>query len=109
MKPEKCYYPYCEKCVYDDCMLEEVQKDEISRQDRFDKNLIPVEPEVLRRKEYEKSERGKARHKKYMESEKGKANNKRKHQKQIASGKNAEYCKRYYQKKKLEKMLKINS
>lgn len=44
---------------------------------------------------YNHSEKGKAREEKYAKSEKGRANNRRKMQRKIASGKNAEACRRY--------------
>ena len=52
------------------------------------------------RRRYNSSEKGKANHKKYMQSEKGKAIRKKQAQRVIASGKNAEYCRAYYQRKK---------
>lgn len=52
------------------------------------------------RRRYNSSEKGKARHREYMKSEKGKAIRKKQQQKLIASGKNAEYCRAYYQRKK---------
>jgi len=59
--------------------------------------------ETLRR--YNASEKGKARHKRYMQSEKGKELARRRSQKAVASGKNAERCRAYYQRKK-EKMFR---
>lgn len=56
-------------------------------------------------KRYAQSDKGKATQKRYMQSEKGKAAARRKNQKQIASGKNAEYCRVYYQKQK-EKLMR---
>lgn len=58
--------------------------------------------ELLR--QYELSEKGKERHKRYLCTEKGKAMLKTQKQKMIASGKNAEYCRRYRLRKKLEKL-----
>lgn len=54
-----------------------------------------------RQRKYNLSAKGKERTERYLKSEKGIENEKRKAQKKIASGKNAEYCKRYYYKKKL--------
>lgn len=51
-------------------------------------------------KRYAQSEKGKENYKRYMQSEKGKAAAKRKQEKRIANGKNAEYCRRYYRRKK---------
>jgi phage protein D len=55
-----------------------------------------------RSEKYEKSEKGKARAERYAKSEKGKANARRKTQRDIASGKNAERCRRYWLRKKAE-------
>lgn len=109
MLPKNCVYPYCERCSYADCILEEVQKDEINRQDKFDKNLLPVEPEVLRWRAYNNSERGKEVRRRYLATDKGKRMLEKKYKKYIESGKNAEKCRRYREKKKLEKLLSIDS
>lgn len=61
-----------------------------------------------RQKRYEQTEKGRQRQKRYEQSELGKASNKRKQQKRIDSGKNAEYCRRYYQKKKAEREAAAN-
>jgi hypothetical protein len=55
----------------------------------------------LSQKKYAQSEKGKLAQKRYNQSEKGKATMARKQKKKCESGKNAEYCRRYYQKKKL--------
>lgn len=52
------------------------------------------------KRRYNSSEKGKARYKKYMQSEKGKEIARRQSQKAVASGKNAERCRAYYQRKK---------
>ena len=57
------------------------------------------------RRRYNSSEKGKARHREYMKTEKGKAIRKKQAQKRIVSGKNAERCRAYYQRKK-EKQLR---
>ena len=79
-----------------------------------------MEPEVLRRKgtmkrynsgdkgkkrqkRYNHSDKGKESRKRYEQSEKGKNTAKRKLEKKIASGKNAEYCRAYYYRKKQER------
>lgn len=56
-------------------------------------------------RQYNSSEKGKERQKRYIQSEKGQEAIKRRNQKNIASGKNAEYCRAYYQRKK-EKMFR---
>lgn len=57
------------------------------------------------KRRYNSSEKGKASQKRYLKSEKGQAMLKKKRQKDISSGKNAEACLKYYQRKK-EKMLR---
>ena len=52
------------------------------------------------------SEKGKEAQMRYAQSDKGRARDKRKHEKKIKSGKNAEYCRRYYQKHREEIMRK---
>lgn len=131
LKPEKCCYPNCYECPYDDCGYEGVSKEEVKAQNEFDKGLEAVEPFVIsrrkrqnrynksekgverkkryeqkekakeRQKKYNSSEKGKERATRYAKSEKGKETKKRKAQKIIDSGKNAEYCRRYYYKKKM--------
>lgn len=51
---------------------------------------------------YRKSQSYNESQKKYQQSEKGKENERRKRQRKIDNGKNAEYCRRYYYRKKLE-------
>lgn len=52
---------------------------------------------------YFKSDKGKDAQKRYRQTEQGKATEKRKADKKIASGKNAEYCRRYRERKKAER------
>ena len=108
---------------------------DIIAQDKFDKELIAIDPEIrmrrmrqskysksekgkitaknyeqsakgiLRRKKYSESDKGIATLNRYLASDKGKEMQKRKQRKKIESSKNAEYCRRYYQKKKMEKLL----
>ena len=131
-KPKKCVYPDCEKCVYADCRYDGLERLDIVEQNKFDKELEVVEPEVLQKRKnqkkynatdmgkekqrrYNSSEKGKIRQKKYNDSEKGKEsrkryalsekgieNERRKQKQKIDKGKNAEYCRRYYYKKKLK-------
>lgn len=62
-----------------------------------------TEKAKARRQRYAQSEKGKAAQKRYAQSEKGREAQKRNTQRQIASGKNKEYCKAYYQRKKAER------
>lgn len=68
------------------------------------KKYLQSEKGKAAQKRYIQSEKGKMAQKKYSQSEKGKAMERRKTQKRIASGKNAEYCRNYYRRKK-ERML----
>ena len=134
-RPKYCVYPNCLKCTYADCVYSKLEMTDVIAQDKFDKELEIVEPEILRLRErqkryfasekgkktieryhktekykesqrrYNDSEKGVERIKRYMNTEKGKECLKRKSKKRIESGKNAEYCRRYYQKKKMEKLL----
>lgn len=109
MKPNLCLYPNCFECSYQDCMYSDLEQMDIVAQDKFDDELKVVEPEILRRrkslKKYNASQKGKERHKKYINSEKGKISEKKRQNKKIESGKNSEYCRRYYQKMKAKKLL----
>lgn len=71
----------CFNCTFDDCIND-------------------MSPRQIVMYRYNHSDKGKERLKKYEQSDKGKERQKRKQQKDIASGKNAERCKRYYQRKK---------
>lgn len=102
----------CLNCVYDDCINDKVTDTERRKQDKYDREniseRIPEERSNLRKRklalyDYNHSEKGKAAQKRYAQSEKGKARDRRKAQKRIASGKNAEYCRRYREKKKAER------
>ena len=102
----------CFNCMLPDCILDEVTDAERKQQDLYDRELIreriPEERKALRKYglalyDYNHSSKGKARQKRYQQTEKGKATAKRKQQKKVTSGKNAEYCRRYYQRKKAER------
>ena len=116
-KPNNCKYPYCDRCIYDDCVYDDVTFSDILRQDKFDQLLEVIESKKLKKKEtmkrnntrekgkerqkkYNNSSKGKEARKRYEKSEKGKNTAKRKSEKKIASGKNAEYCRAYYYRKK---------
>lgn len=60
----------------------------------------PKGQEMLRK--YSKSQNFKDAQEKYRHSEKGIENEQRKRKRKVASGKNAEYCRRYYYRKKAE-------
>lgn len=104
--PRGCRYPDCEGCVFPDCKHDGLERADVYRQDQLDNSLGEVSAEGLRRREYQRkynhSEKGKASRKRYSTTEKGLENEKRKRQRKIDNGKNAEYCRRYYYKKKLQ-------
>lgn len=132
IKPIKCCHPNCFRCVYTDCRYDKLEHSDIEAQDKFDKDLEAVSSEVanrrIRQAKYFRSEKGRMAQKKYsqtkkrkiaqkrysqtekrresqnryLDSDKGKEMQKRKSQKKIDSGKNAEYCRKYYQKHKEE-------
>jgi hypothetical protein len=104
--PRGCRYPDCEYCVFPDCKHDGLERADVYRQDKLDMSLEEVSVEDLKRMEYQnkynQSEKGKASRKRYSRTEKGLENEKRKRQRKIDNGKNAEYCRRYYYKKKLQ-------
>ena len=107
--------PDCFNCPYPDCTASshDIQRQwknkEVKALDNIDQ--IPEKRETIaityteqvreRQKKYNRTEKGKARFRKYAQSEKGKAAARRTKAKQIASGKNAEWCRRYREKKKV--------
>ena len=113
----------CFKCTYDDCINNSITDAERKEQNSYDmQNMRERIPEErankgklaqydynhsekgkAARKRYEQSAKGKATQRRYEQSEKGKERDKRKQQKRIASGKNAEYCRAYYYRKKAER------
>lgn len=107
-KPMNCTFPDCIYCPYQDCKYDEIEQSDLFRQNAFDNELGIVDPKILRRrqsqKKYINSEKGKLAMRRYLNSEKGQENERRKRQKKIDNGKNAEYCRRYYRRKKLEIM-----
>lgn len=88
----------CFNCIYDDC----INDCKSESQYRYNHS----EQGRQAKKRYAQSEKGKQAQARYAKSDKGKARDKRKMEKRIASGKNAEACRRYYLKKKAEKVLK---
>ncbi len=116
---------FCKHNVNNDCNYDEVTPEDRKRQDRFDKDLLPIDPSYRKvlenNRKYGKTERGKEAKRRYKQSDKGKESNKRyaqsekcreakrryarsekgketakrKTEKKVASGKNAEYCKNY--------------
>ena len=108
-RPKKCCYPDCFNCAYKDCRYSGSEYDDVVRQNEFDRELEAVEPSVrlrrARQSKYAKTDKGIARYERYIQSDKGKEMLKRKQKKSIESGKNAECCKRYYQKMKAKKLL----
>lgn len=54
---------------------------------------------------YETSEKGKERYRRYCNSERGQSVRKQYRDQLVATGKNAEYCRAYYYRKKAQKMM----
>ena len=102
----------CLHCCNKDCTNDKMTDTERKLQDRYDMEVvrehIPEERKALRKGvlkqyDYNHSDKGRASRKRYEQSEKGRETAKRKSQKKIASGKNAEACRRYYARKKARK------
>jgi len=115
----------CLNCVYADCINNDVSDTERKAQDAYDresiKERIPEERSGLRKgklgqydyfhtdkgraalKRYATSTKGRETQRRYLHTEKGKATQKRYADKKVASGKNAEYCRRYRERKKAER------
>lgn len=107
----------CFNCINSDCCTDAITEEEIKEQDTLDKEIRyerlytsrqkaqfryeQSDKGKARAKKYNQSEKGKLRTRRYEQSEKGKASAKRRMQRQIESGKNAEKCKRYRERKKL--------
>jgi len=98
----------CFNCIYIDCINDaEPTEAERQAQDDYDRFVVTDRlKEQARFKghmsqwKYNHSAKGKAAQKRYFKTDKGKEAERRHKQKQIASGKNAEYCRRYYARKK---------
>ena len=121
----------CFNCTKKDCNFCGVTDEEKKRQDKYDTEIRGFyaigkarsrfdynhsEKGEAAKKKYDESEKGKERkrrynhsekckaaQKRYANSEKGKAAQRKSTQNKIASGKNAEYCRAYYQRKKAER------
>lgn len=111
----------CLNCIHPDCINDDLPTEaEIKAQDEYDRDINTDELRMQAidkgkisqwlyihspkgkeaQKRYNQSEKGKAAQKRYSQSEKGKEAQRRQTQKKIASGKNAEYCRRYAMRKK---------
>lgn len=108
----------CLNCTLPDCENDNLTQAERKEQDELDREVIGSrkygrslvvwnyqhsEKGKSAQAKYNASEKGKERNRRYIHSEKGKAVAKKKKQKCIENGKNAEYCRRYYQRKKERK------
>lgn len=91
-----CPYPdcICNDCDYSD--IEDIDK-ELDHEIRY---LKACYNGTLKTFKANHSESGRRARQKYAQSEKGKERERRKTQKKIASGKNAEACRRYRERKK---------
>lgn len=109
----------CLNCKFADCIndCKDLLEEEIERQNKLDKEVkydegwveaksIPLyvynhsEKGRARADKYIKSEKGKAAQSRYAKSEKGKERTRKATRKRVESGKNAEYCRRYRERKK---------
>lgn len=103
---KKCMYPNCSICVYKDCRYFDVLPEDVRRQDRFDSDLLPVEPEIRkkrkRQKRYENSSKAKERKKRYFQSEKGKEAQNR----YLSSEKGKEMLARKYEMRKIRNIIR---
>lgn len=124
-KPKRCCHPNCSECPYKMCRwdcdctgtsdIENYARYQKAHLDgkgtQYDYNHSERGKERNRRynqsekrkesqRRYNHSEKGKSARGKYLQSEKGRAMLERKQRRAIESGKNAERCRRYYQKKK---------
>lgn len=84
----------CFNCVFSDCI-----NDSSVRQEILYKYNHSTKGKI-RMKKYNSSEKGREREKRYLNSEKGKEKQRKSTQRDIKNGKNAERCRRYYQRKK---------
>lgn len=69
------------------------------------KGITYTEGVKRRQAKYNRTDKGKARLKRYAESDKGKENAHRKAERDRITGRNAEKCRRYRERKKLQKNL----
>ena len=101
-KPKKCCYPDCFNCQYTECRYDSLERKDIVEQDKFDKELEVVEPEITarreRQKQYNTTDKGKERFRRYAQTD----NFKESQRKYNNSDKGKERFRRYYQKKKLQ-------
>lgn len=98
----------CFNCIYNDCIYDGNDFSDIDTR-KLDLSISEqraIENGTHSVWKYNHSESGRDARKRYRKSEKGKATERRKREKRIKSGKNAEYCRRYYYRKKAEQELK---
>ena len=102
--------PDCLNCPYPECIA---TIDDIKRQWRHDRkykrrdsaDTVPTMTRSSVKPIYigtSYTEGVKRRQKRYNQTEKGRENQRKKTQRKIESGKNAEYCRRYYERRKDE-------
>ena len=116
-RPRGCIYPNCLNCPLPECEYDELEIEDEMESRAIDSSILHsriVEkhrlngtyPIYASKKKYFQSEKGKCAIKRYFASSKGKEAQKRKSQKDIATGKNAEKCKRYYERHRAEILAK---
>ena len=119
-RPTGCVYPDCLHCTLLECEYDGIEIDDEAISNAIDSEIIHmrvVEQHYINgtystydsKRRYHRSEKGKAALKKYLVSEKGKEAQKRKAQKDIETGKNAEKCRRYYERHKAEILAKAKA
>lgn len=117
MKPTGCIYPKCLSCPLPECEYDGVEIDDEAVSNAIDSEIIHmrvVERHYINgtystydsKRKYHRSDKGKNALKRYLNSDKGKEAQKRKAQKDIESGKNAEKCRRYYERHRDEILAK---
>ena len=111
-RPQGCIYPDCLNCPLSECEYDGIEIADVIESRELDCDVRRFRGTYSRyiwNRKYFTSQKGKMAQKRYRDSEKGRAAFKRKQQKDIASGKNAERCKRYYEKHKAEILAKAKA
>ncbi len=119
-RPKGCIYPNCLNCPLPECEYDGIEVNDEVESREIDFAIIhsrTIENHFVKgtysryasQRKYFTSHKGKMTQKRYRDSDKGRAASKRKDKKDIASGKNAERCKRYYEKHKAEILAKAKA
>lgn len=98
----------CLNCDKPDCDNDVITSDDVTKSQSMDfeiKRERAFTPRQKSQLKYNQSDKGKNARKRYSESDKGKENERRKRKRRVTSGKNAEYCRAYYYRKKAERAM----